>query len=214
VAFATTRQLEPRRWLLAVNRYLPDDVAVQAAISCAPEYDPRYDAIDKTYRYLFYLGAARHPLWARRAWHLGRDVARARSQVARSGVAKPAFDFTAMRLAAASMIGQHDFRAFRAADDVRERSERTVHSLELISNYQGEPDLLALEVRGNAFMKNMVRIMAGTLVAVGRGRLTPDDVRELLQPGRTRSPYSETAPPQGLTLVRMTLGRKAAAHSG
>jgi tRNA pseudouridine38-40 synthase len=203
-SFATTRQLEPRRWVLAINRYLPDDVAVQAADSCA---------LDKTYRYLFYFGLARHPLWAPRVWHLGREVARARRREAQTGVATSALDFEAMQRTAASMLGRHDFRAFRAADDVRPRSERTLHSIELIPNFQSHPDLVALEIRGDAFMKNMVRVIAGTLVAVGRGRLTPEQVRELLQPWKIRSAYSETAPPQGLTLVRMTLGRKAAAES-
>jgi tRNA pseudouridine38-40 synthase len=209
-AFTTSRTLSAQRWLMAINRYLPADVAVQAAESCAPDYNPRYDAIDKTYRYLFYFGLARHPLWAPRVWHLGREVARARTREARTGQPSSALDFAAMQRTAASLIGTHDFRAFRAADDQRPRSERTLHAVELISNFRGEPELLALDVRGNAFMKNMVRIIAGTLVAVGRGRLTPEQVRALLAPGQVRNPYSETAPPQGLTLVRMTLGRKRA----
>jgi tRNA pseudouridine38-40 synthase len=50
VAFATSRELPPERWLKAINRYLPADVAVQAAVSCAPDYDPRFDSVDKTYR--------------------------------------------------------------------------------------------------------------------------------------------------------------------
>jgi tRNA pseudouridine38-40 synthase len=210
VAFATSRALPAQRWLLAANRYLPDDLAVQAADSCAPNYDPRYDALAKTYRYLFYFGVARHPLLHRRVWHLGREAARARTSEARTGVPKPALDFEAMQRTAASFVGRHDFRAFRAADDVRKGTERTLNSVELIPEFRGQPGVLALEVRGEAFMKNMVRILAGTLVAVGRGRMTPELVLELLQPNQLRSPYSETAPPQGLTLVRVELGRKQA----
>jgi tRNA pseudouridine38-40 synthase len=209
VAFATSRELPTERWLKAINRYLPADAAVQGVESCAPEYDPRFDSIDKTYRYLFYLGLARHPLWARRVWHLGRDVARAQ----RAGVERPVLDLESMRRTAAAMVGRHDFAAFRAADDTRERTERTLFGVELIADYLGQPGLLALEVRGDAFMKNMVRIIAGTLIAVGRGKLTPEDVRVLLAPGQTRSAYSETAPAQGLTLVRMTLGRVNAPSS-
>ena len=202
VAFATARALAPERWLLAANRYLPEDVAVQAADSCAPDYDPRFDALDKTYRYLFYLGLARQPLLRRRAWQLGRDAQHAQ----RSG--KPVLDLGAMQLVAASMRGTHDFGAFRAADDTRERRTRTLHEVRLIPEFRGEPQLLAFEVRGDAFMKNMVRILAGTLVAVGRGRLTPEQVRALLVPGAVRSRHAETAPAHGLTLVRMTLGRQ------
>jgi tRNA pseudouridine38-40 synthase len=65
-------------------------------------------------------------------------------------------------------------------------------------------------VRGSAFMKNMVRIIAGTLVAVGRGRLSPAEVVALLQPSATRHKHSETAPAHGLTLVHVTLGRQTA----
>jgi tRNA pseudouridine38-40 synthase len=213
VAFTTARELPPERWLKAINRYLPGDVAVQAAVSCAPDYDPRFDSVEKTYRYLFYLGLARHPLWARRVWHLGRDVTRAQRMAERSGVARPVLDFEAMQRTAAGMVGRHDFAAFRAADDTRERTERTLFGVELLPDYSGQPGLLALEVRGDAFMKNMVRIIAGTLIAVGRGKLTPDQVRVLLTPGQTRSAYSETAPAQGLTLVRMKLGRISAPSS-
>jgi tRNA pseudouridine38-40 synthase len=205
VAFATDRELAPERWLLAANRYLPPDVAVQAAELCAPDYDPRFDARDKTYRYLFYLGLARQPLLRQRAWQLGRDAQRARN------TGRPVLDLPAMQLAAAAMRGTHDFRAFRAADDTRERTTRTLHEASLIAAFHDEPQLFAFEVRGDAFMKNMVRILAGTLVAVGRGRLTPEQVRALLTPGAQRSPHAETAPAHGLTLVRMTLGRQLSA---
>ena len=203
VAFATARELAPERWLLAANRYLPADVAVQAAEACKPDYDPRFDALHKTYRYLFYLGLARQPLLRERAWQLGRDAQRAR------GTGRPVLDLPAMQLTAASMRGTHDFGAFRAADDTRERSVRTLHEVRLIPEYLGQLQLLALEVRGDAFMKNMVRILAGTLIAVGRGRLTPEQVSALLVSGAVRSRHSETAPAHGLTLVRMTLGRRS-----
>lgn len=206
VAFSSTRELPAERWLLAANRYLPADVAVQAAEPCAPDYDPRFDAADKTYRYLFYLGLARHPLLRTRVWHLGRDVrTRAKRPVPDNDYGT--LDLAAMRRTAADFVGTHDFGAFRAADDTRERTERTLHTVTLLPDFREQERLLALEVRGDAFMKNMVRILAGTLIAVGRGRLAPEQVRALLQPGATRHPLAETAPPQGLTLVRIKLGR-------
>lgn len=214
VGFSSARELPPERWMKAINRYLPSDVAVQAADSCPPDYDPRFDSIDKTYRYLFYLGPARHPLWARRVWHLGRDVSRAKGMQARTGREAPVLDLEAMQRMAAGLLGRHDFAAFRAADDTRERTERNLFAVEVIPDYLGQPGLLAFEVRGDAFMKNMVRILAGTLIAVGRGKLTPDEVSALIEPGQSRHRYSETAPAQGLTLVRMTLGRWAGAERG
>ena len=206
VSFATTRELPPERWLLAANRYLPNDLAVQHAEACAPDYDPRFDALEKTYRYSFYLGLARHPLRRRTAWHLGRDV-RTRLRKPQPAGAYATFDLPAMQRTAAALEGTHDFAAFRAADDTRERTERTLHRVALIPDFRDQPGLLALEVRGDAFMKNMVRILAGTLVSVGRGRLQVDQVRALLEPGRTRHPLCETAPAHGLTLVRMVLGK-------
>jgi len=200
VAFDTTRQLSSQRWRLAINRYLPADAAVQDVTLCDPLYHPRFDAIDKTYRYLFHLGAAREPLLRHRAWHLTRGRTRADDQ-------SVVLDLPAMHAACALLVGTHDFRAFRAADDVRPNAQRTLFRVDLIPNWQNRPDLLALEVQGSAFMKNMVRILAGTLIAVGRGRMTPADVAGLLTSGSIRSKLSETAPAHGLTLVLVRLGR-------
>lgn len=197
VAFDTTRLLEPERWALALNRYLPDDVAVREAASCAEGYTPRFDAQHKTYRYLLHVGPLRDPLLRTRAWPLSR-LLRAR---------RAPLDVAAMREAAACLLGTHDFRAFRAADDEREQTVRTLLSLAIIEAYQGNPELIALEVTGSAFMKNMVRILTGTLVEVGLGRMTPDAVRALLEPGAERKDAGPTAPALGLTLVSMVLGR-------
>jgi tRNA pseudouridine38-40 synthase len=212
VAFDTERELPARRWLLALNRYLPDDIAVQAVNECAPGYNPRYDAIDKLYRYLFHVGLARGPLMRHRAWHLAR-AGRANEDAELSSRACE-LDLSAMRSTAQLLIGTHDFRAFRAADDVREKTQRTLHQVDLIEGFHDQRHLFALEVRGSAFMKNMVRIIAGTLVAVGRGRLTPSQVAALLSETATRHRYSETAPAHGLTLVHVTLGRQTAPEAG
>jgi tRNA pseudouridine38-40 synthase len=205
VAFDTERHLPARRWLLALNRYLPDDVAVQAVDECAPGYNPRFDALDKLYRYLFYLGLGRAPLLRHRAWHLTR--AGAASAEATIDTRACQLDLAAMRETTAALTGTHDFRAFRSADDARENARRTLYRVELIEAFHAQPHVLALEVRGSAFMKNMVRVIAGTLVAVGRGRLSPADVAALLHPSAERSKFSDTAPAHGLTLVHVTLGR-------
>jgi tRNA pseudouridine38-40 synthase len=206
-AFATTRRLSPRRWIFALNRYLPPDVSVRSAEPCAPDYEPRFDARDKVYRYLFHLGATRDALLRDRAWHLGRYIKRRFPERDSLAGAEHLLDLVAMREAAAAMEGTHDFRAFRAAADARETTERTMHHVELSEAWAGDPDLLALTVHGSAFMKNMVRIMAGTLVDVGRRRITPEQVRALLSERGDRRQAGMTAPPGGLTLVRVRLGR-------
>ena len=80
-------------------------------------------------------------------------------------------------------LGTHDFRAFRSADDGRENTERTLWAIDFTEGYGGQDNLLAIDVRGTAFMKNMVRIIVGTLVAVGRGRLAPSDASSCTSAG-------------------------------
>ena len=212
-AFGTERALSARRWNLALNRYLPDDVAVRLVEPCAPEYDPRFDAVDKMYRYLFHLGVVRDPLTRGRAWHLGRLLQHELVQVERLDGARPRLDLAAMRRAAAVLEGTHDFRAFRSADDARENTTRTLHRVALEGDYGGDPSVLALEVTGDAFLKNMVRILAGTLVEVGRGRFGAERVAALLGADGDRRHAGITAPAHGLTLVRVRLGRSRAPAS-
>jgi tRNA pseudouridine38-40 synthase len=197
VAFDTTRELSEERWGLALNRYLPDDVAVREVVSCSVGYAPRFDSVHKTYRYLLHVGSLRDPLTRTRAWHLGRQVRARRAPL----------DLPAMRDAAQRLLGTHDFRAFRAADDEREMTVRTINALDVIDRYHDDGELIALVVNGSAFMKNMVRILTGTLVEVALGRMTPSAVCALLQPDAQRSAAGPTAPAHGLTLMSMVLGR-------
>lgn len=195
VAFDSERELPGERWMLALNRYLPPDVSVRHAQACEPGYEPRFDAKHKTYRYLFHVGAARDALLHDRVWQLGRYVRRQPLELA------------AMRAACVCLTGTHDFRAFRAAADTRPSTVRTLQRVELVECFADNPELLALEVQGNAFMMNMVRILAGTLIEVGRARLTPERVAALLSAEGERARAGATAPACGLTLVEVTLGR-------
>jgi tRNA pseudouridine38-40 synthase len=108
-------------------------------------------------------------------------------------------------------VGTHDYRIFRAADDGRENTVRTIHAIEVIPGFGGHEELIAIQVRGSAFLKQMVRIIAGTLVDAGRGRLSAADVAALVGDAAKRDDAGPTAPAHGLTLVRVTLGRPAGA---
>jgi tRNA pseudouridine38-40 synthase len=202
-AFATSRELSPRRWQLALNRYLPPDVSVREAFACDPTYAPRFDAQDKTYRYLFHLGEARDPVLRSFAWHLGPLIRRR----------KPGLDLAAMHQTCGLLEGTHDFKAFRGAADQREITIRTLLRVQLLPGFLNNPELLALEVHGTAFMLNMVRIIAGTLIDVGRGQLRTEVVSSLLSEEGDRRSGGMTAPAHGLTLVAMTLGGLAAKAS-
>ena len=95
----------------------------------------------------------------------------------------------------------------KAPGDERESTVRTILAIDLRADHAGDRRLLAIEVRGTAFLKQMVRILTGTLVEVGRGRATPADVAALLAPGSRRDDAGPTAPAHGLTLVEIRLGR-------
>jgi tRNA pseudouridine38-40 synthase len=212
-AFDTERALSPRRWALALNRYLPDDASVRRAEACAPGYEPRFEALHKTYRYLFHTGTTRDPLMRTRVWRLGRLARHRLPDPNRLDGAQPRLNLAAMHETTTVLRGTHDFHAFRSADDTRTNTVRTLHRVELVEAYAGDRDLLALYVTGDAFLKNMVRVVAGTLMAVGRGRLTPADVAALLGPDGNREGGGVTAPAEGLTLVDVTLGRSRAPAS-
>jgi tRNA pseudouridine38-40 synthase len=193
IAFHSRREIPARGWRLGLNAHLPPDIRVQAASLCEAGYNPRFDSLGKRYRYLIQMGEAKNPLLRHRAWQLGHLP----------------LDPAPMREAAKLLEGTHDFAAFRSADDERETTVRTLWSVSVTEGFTGDPSLVAIDVHGNAFMKNMVRILSGTLVKVGRKRMPPARMTDLLSPGADRSQSGETAPAHGLTLLEVQLGRLA-----
>ena len=168
-------------FLRGLNANLPPDIAVREVADVDAAFDARRSARGKCYRYQIWNHLVRSPARARSSWHCRAPL-----------------DTHAMREAAAAFVGEHDFRAFRAADCERRTTRRLIRSFEV--DRRGA--LVTCEVEGTAFLKNMVRIMVGTLVAAGRGELDAAGVRRLLEAGdRTRS--GVTAPAHGLTLVRV-----------
>ena len=182
VANLTLEARIPESGLLrGLNSNLPADVAVLDVQQVAPEFDARFSARGKVYRYRIWNHLVRAPLHARTTWHC-RSV----------------LDLAAMRAAAERLCGEHDFRAFRAADCERRTTVRVVRRLDV----ERQGALLTIEVEATAFLKNMVRILVGTLVDLGRGKLEPAAIARMLSTG-DRKAGGVTAPPQGLTLVRV-----------
>ncbi len=207
-AFDSEKDIDPEGWRKGLNKYLPPDIAVRRAEKVDEGYDPRFDAIDKLYRYVVQVDRSRDPLNRRRAWHVHPGLLAPGHR--RAERVEDAFELSVLREAAAALVGTHDFRAFQAADDAREETTRSLSRVELIADWGGDPRLLAVEVRGNAFLKNMVRILVGTLVEIGRERMTVDDLKSLLEGEAERSEAGPTAPAKGLTLVEIQLGRRDA----
>jgi tRNA pseudouridine38-40 synthase len=182
VSFTPPRLLPLKAYTHGLNGLLPDDVAVRAAELRPPDFDARRAAKNKLYRYRIVVTPHRAPLSFRQSWQLFHPL-----------------DVAAMRAAALALVGKHDFAAFRAANCEAKTTVRTVRRLELS---QPGPDELWIEVEGNGFLKHMVRNIAGTLVEVGHGRRAPESVAAVLA-GKDRQHAGRTAPPQGLTLVRV-----------
>jgi tRNA pseudouridine38-40 synthase len=198
-AFRCSRAIRPAGWRRGLSTKLPHDIRVMDAWECEPRYEPRFDALGKTYRYVIEQGEVPNPMWRNQVWWIGRLGPLA---------------LAPMRAAARVLEGTHDFRAFRSADDQRENTVRTMWSIDIIERYMDQPTLIAIEVRGTAFMKNMVRIMTGTLVDAGRRRRSPADIKRLLTPGTNRIEAGMTAPARGLVLVEVKRGRLAALSQG
>jgi tRNA pseudouridine38-40 synthase len=173
--------IPPHGLLRGLNSILPADVAIVDAAEAAPDFDARFSARGKVYRYTVWNHFVRSPRLARTAWHV-REVV----------------DTDAVRRAAALLVGEHDFRAFRASDCDRKTTNRIVRRLDV----ERQGPLLKFDIEATAFLKNMVRIVVGTLVDIGRGRIDEDAPARMLATG-DRSAGGMTAPPGGLTLLRV-----------
>jgi tRNA pseudouridine38-40 synthase len=171
----------------AVNAQLPPDVRVLAIDERDDDFHARFSARSKCYRYRIDTAAIASPLERAYAWHLPGPL-----------------DVEAMRAAAALLVGSHDFAAFQSAGSATTATVRTMtqsdwHAGGSDGTRPADP-VLVYEVRGNGFLRHMVRAMVGTLVEVGRGRRTAASIGTLLA-GGSRADAGQTAPPHGLFLV-------------
>jgi tRNA pseudouridine38-40 synthase len=182
VAFDTRRDIPERGWVLGLNQHLPDDLAVRSARAVPSGFVPRFAARGKRYRYRVLVDSVRDPRWRTHAWRV--------SSIDPSAFAREGHD----------AVGTHDFAAFRTASDPRINTVRTVTRVEVEA--EADPRVLAVVVEGNAFLHNMVRILVGTMVDVGRGRLPAGTVATAIAQ-RTRVAAGTTAPAHGLVLERV-----------
>jgi tRNA pseudouridine38-40 synthase len=186
VAFDSTRELAARNWVLALNAHLPAEIAVTRAAHVEHGFQPRHRASHKLYRYVLIESATRDPFHEGRAWRVG-----------------DALDRAAMMRAAEPLVGEHDFAAFRAASDERRDTVRKLFRIEL-RTARSDARVTEILVEGTGFLHRMVRIIVGSLVDVGRGKLDPSALEAALT-HRERASLGMTAPPDGLYLEEVTL---------
>ncbi len=173
----------------ALNAVLSPDLAVVTAEVAADGFHARYHARAKLYRYRIWNGARPSPLRAARAWWV-----------------KPALDASEMASAGALLLGSHDFVSFQAMGSDVKSTVRTLTRCDVLgipaSPEPGARGEIEIRVEGSGFLRHMVRILAGTLVEVGAGRREPGSMPAVLA-ARERRAAGPTAPPQGLSLVRV-----------
>lgn len=187
--FELNREMDPGSVVRALNARLPLAVRVREAVVVPASFHARFNAIAKTYRYRIWNYEVLEPFDRHTTWH----------------IPGPALDVAAMDAAARLFEGRHDFAAFQATGAARASTEREIFS----SAVRTHPDRLAedrqaivYEVKGEGFLRHMVRTLVGTLVDVGRGRQPVSWVQEVLDSGDRRR-VGRTAPASGLFLVRV-----------
>ncbi len=193
-AFSCSRPLEPEVWQRAINANLPRDIVVLSAWKAAADFDPVGAAVRKRYRYRLYDNPVR-PVFGRQ--HVWRQPCR--------------LDVDAMRLAAGGLVGEHDFTSFETASSQRRTKVRTIYDLSVMRQdaFDHPAAEVHVEVEGNGFLYNMVRIIVGSLVMVGAGRRSPSWLAEALA-ARHRPAAGPTAPAHGLMLLSIHLDASAA----
>jgi tRNA pseudouridine38-40 synthase len=191
-SFATASAIPPENWVKAFNDILPASIRVLEVTEAAPEFHARKSARGKTYRYRMHRGTICPPFLARYVWHYPYPLEEA-----------------AMAAAAGMVVGEHDFTSFAAVDPERvermardQSGERAVSNVRTIfsSSWTREGEELIYTVRGSGFLHHMVRNLIGTFLLVGKGTLSPDDVRRILE-ARERTAAGPTAPASGLYLA-------------
>ncbi len=179
--FDTRSRIPAEKFCFALNTRLPDDIRVTASEQVSPAFHARYSARGKTYRYQIHNSPHASALY----------------RLQRAHVAKP-LDVALMRKAAQDALGEHDFRAFAAAGGEAKTTTRDIGRLDIAQ--AGE--LIELTVTGRSFLYNMVRILAGTLIYIGIGKLPPDAIARALLTGN-RLDLGITAPAHGLALLKV-----------
>ena len=179
--FDTETTIPPERVAMAVNRILPEDIVVVKSEEVPLDFHPRYCDCEKTYGY--HIVNTRIPIPTKRLTNYFVSYE---------------LDLDKMREGASYLIGEHDFASFCNIKTDVESTVRTVKELEILEN--GEE--ITIRISGNGFLYNMVRILAGTLMAVGMGQRKPEEMPDILA-ACDRAAAGPTAPAKGLRLVGM-----------
>jgi tRNA pseudouridine38-40 synthase len=172
--------------LLAMNAHLPADIRIMKVARCSAAFHARFQARGKQYRYFVWNHPGMNPLVRSQAWHVTQKL-----------------EVSAMRRAAAMLVGRHDFKSFAGTQNYpRKSTVRTLTRCEI--KRQGA--LFTFVIEGDGFLYKMCRSLVGTLIQVGRGKIAPEEMKDILA-CRDRRVGGMTAPAQGLVLWKVFYGR-------
>ena len=181
VHFDTSVQRELKAWMLGGNTNLPRDISIHWVRQVSDDFSARFSAISRSYRYILFNRKVRSAVFQHNvSWSF------------------ESLDVVAMHSAARSLVGEHDFSAFRSS---RCQANHAIREIQAIS-VKREADYVILDIRANAFLHHMVRNIVGTLMVVGRGEQPVDWVQQVLQ-GRDRKKAGMTAQAAGLYLINV-----------
>ena len=179
--FRTESTIPGERFKYALNIELPEDIKIISSQEVPMDFHARFSATHKRYVYRIYNGEPERPLLRNYTCHVRYPL-----------------DVELMREAARYFVGTHDFKSFRGRRSSIKSSVRTDYSIDIERN--GE--IIEIAVEGNSFLRNMVRIIAGTLIEVGAGQRDKEEIPEMIQ-DRDRRSAGRTAPAQGLFLEKV-----------
>ena len=182
--FDTNARIPADKISYALNQRLPEDIRIQLSKEVAPDFHPRHQNSKKTYEYKILNCAFPVPVYRLYSYFTYVKL-----------------DVEKMRQAASYLVGEHDFKSFCSTKTVAETTVRTIYDIRV----EKSGELICVRVTGSGFLYNMVRIIAGTLIRVGRGFYTPERIKNILE-AKERTADGVTAPPNGLVLVGSDYG--------
>lgn len=171
-------RIPPANWVKAINTVLPKDIAVLKVEEVSSDFHARFDVTGKTYKYILYTNPVRDPMKRLYAAHCPHKL-----------------HLSKMKEAAKYLVGTHDFTSFCSAKTEVTNKVRTISAIHI---EEGE-EQITFTFTGNGFLYNMVRIIVGTLLDVGMGKISPESMTEIIEK-RDRTIAGRTAPSEGLYL--------------
>lgn len=179
--FITNSTIPGSKFKYALNIKLPGDIKIIDSKEVSMEFHSRFDAKRKRYKYIIYRRNIPSPIYRNFSYHIDNDL-----------------NIEEMRLALPYFVGTHDFESFKAKRSQVYSTIRTIYSMEIVE----KDEFIEIIVEGNSFLMHMIRIIVGTLVFIGTGKIKKEDIPAIIQ-GKNRDLAGPTAPPQGLFLEKV-----------